>query len=107
MILHQEILSQLKKAGLIEVARGTGGTNAARPIEEITSYDVYLAVDLLEDGDLFHFHENPNPACPVCRNIHTVLDNRLCDIQRAMENEMKKYTIADVVSDIKRCVEAP
>jgi len=54
---------------------------------------------------LFHFHENPNPACPVGRNIHTVLDHRLEDIQKAMENEMKKYTIADVVNDINRCME--
>ena len=27
------------------------------------------------------------------------------DIQKAMENEMKKYTIADVVNDINRCIE--
>lgn len=104
-VIVRKILSQLKNAGLIQVARGTGGTTAARPIEEITFYDVYLAVDLLEDGDLFHFHENPNPACPVGRNIHSALDGRLADIQHAMENEMKKYTIADVVKDIKQCIE--
>ena len=104
-VIIRKILSQLRNAGLIKVARGTGGTTAARPIDEITFYDVCLAVDLLEDGDLFHFHENPNPACPVGRNIHTVLDHRLEDIQKAMENEMKKYTIADVVNDINRCME--
>ncbi|MDO4327507.1 MAG: Rrf2 family transcriptional regulator [bacterium] len=104
-VIIRKILLQLKNAGLIQVARGTGGTTAARPIEEITFYDVYLAVDLLEDGDLFHFHENPNPACPVGRNIHNALDGRLADIQHAMENEMKKYTIADVVKDIKQCIE--
>lgn len=106
-VIIRKILSQLRNAGLIEVARGTGGTTVARPIDEITFYDVYLAVDLLEDGDLFRFHDNPNPACPVGRNIHTALDNKLLDIQGAMENEMKKYTIADVVSDIKRCIETP
>lgn len=101
-VIIRKILSQLKNAGLIEVARGTGGTKAARPIEEITFYDVYLAVDLLEEGELFHFHENPNPACPVGKNIHTALDDKLLRIQGAMENEMKKYTIADVVKDIKK-----
>lgn len=99
-VIIRKILSQLKNAGLIEVARGTGGTTAARPIDQITFYDVYLAVDLLEDGELFHFHENPNPDCPVGRNIHAVLDDKLAHIQEAMENELKKYTIADIVNDL-------
>lgn len=104
-VIIRKLLSQLKNAGLIEVARGTGGTTAARPIEEISFYDVYLAVDLLEAGELFHFHEKPNPDCPVGRNIHRVLDDKLTHIQKAMENEMKKYSIADIVNDIKHCME--
>lgn len=104
-VIIRKILSQLRNAGLIEVARGTGGTTAARPIDEITFYDVYLAVDLLEEGELFHFHEKPNPDCPVGKNIHAALDDKLSQIQKAMENEMKKYTIADVVRDIKSGIE--
>lgn len=106
-VIIRKILSQLRNAGLIEVARGTGGTTATRPIDEITFYDVYLAVDLLEEGELFHFHENPNPNCPVGKNIHTVLNDKLLHIQEAMEREMKRYTIADVVNDIKRCLDEP
>ena len=106
-VIIRKLLSQLKSAGLIEVARGTGGTAITRPIDEITFYDVYKAVDLLEDGELFHFHENPNPNCPVGKNIHTALDDKLLKIQEAMENEMKKYTIADVVNDIKKYIEKP
>lgn len=104
-VIIRKILSQLKNAGLIEVARGTGGTFPARPIGEITFYDVYLAVDLLEDRNLFHFHDNPNPKCPVGRNIHIALDDKLAHIQSAMEEEMKKYTIADVVNDIRQRLE--
>ena len=101
-VIIRKILSQLRNAGLIEVARGTGGTTAARPIDQITFYDVYLAVDLLGEGELFHFHENPNPDFPVGRNIHAVLDDKLMHIQEAMENEMKKYTIADVAREIEK-----
>ena len=106
-VIIRKILSQLRNAGLIEVARGTGGTTATRSIDEITFYDVYQAVDLLEEGELFHFHENPNPNCPVGKNIHIALDDKLLHIQRAMEDEMKKYSIADVVMDIKKCLEVP
>lgn len=105
-VIIRKILSQLRNAGLIEVARGTGGATAARPMKQITFYDVYMAVDLLEEGELFHFHENPNPNCPVGKNIHAVLDDKLLHIQEAMETELKKYTIADVVNDIKKCLEA-
>ena len=106
-VIIRKLLSQLKSAGLIEVARGTGGAAPVRPIDKITFYDVYLAVDLLGEGELFHFHQNPNPDCPVGQNIHMALDDKLLRIQEAMENEMKTYTIADVVRDTKRCLEPP
>lgn len=104
-VIIRKILSQLRNAGLVEVARGTGGATAARPIDRISFYDVYLAVDLLGEGELFHFHENPNIQCPVGRNIHSALDGKLACIQEAMENKMKKYTVADVVNDIRQCSE--
>lgn len=102
-VIIRKILSQLRNAGLIEVARGTGGTKITRPAGEITLYDVYEAVDLLEEGTLFHFHENPNPVCSVGRNIHKALDEKLECIQAAMEDEMRRFTIADVVDQIRQC----
>ena len=68
-VIIRKILGQLKAAGLIEVARGTGGTTIAKPLLEITFLDIYRAVECVEENQLFHFHENPNTACPVGRNI--------------------------------------
>ena len=95
-VIIRRILGQLKSAGLIEVARGTGGITPTRPLSEITFYDVYKAVDPIEDNELFHFHDNPNPECPVGRNIHRLLNDKLEAIQKAMEDEMRKYTIEDL-----------
>ena len=97
-VIIRKILSQLKNAGLIEVARGTGGITITKPLNEITFYDVYEAIEPVENGDLFHFHENPNPECPVGRNIHALLDQKLQAIQGAMEDEMKRYTVEDLRS---------
>ena len=97
-VIIRKILTQLKNAGLIEVARGTGGITVTKPLTEITFYDVYEAIEPVENGDLFRFHENPNPECPVGRNIHTLLDQKLQAIQGAMEDEMKRYTIEDLRS---------
>ncbi len=103
-VIIRRILQQLKAAELITVARGSGGASIAKPLEEITFLDVYRALDCVEYGKLFHFHENPNPKCPVGRNIHQVLDDKLLQIQRAMETEMQKITIADVVQETKKCI---
>lgn len=97
-VIIRKILTQLKNAGLIEVARGTGGITITKPLKEITFYDVYEAIEPLENGDLFRFHENPNPECPVGRNIHRLLDQKLQAIQGAMEDEMKRYTVEDLRS---------
>lgn len=104
-VIIRKILSQLKEAGLIEVKRGPGGAAIARPLEEITFFDVYRSVDCIEENTLFHFHENPNPECPVGKNIHRVLDDKLLRIQAAMEQELRAITLADMNSDLKKCLE--
>jgi len=95
-VIIRKILTQLKNAGLITVARGTGGILPTRPLKEISFYDVYQAIEPVENGDLFNFHSSPNPQCPVGKNIHALLDDKLKTIQLAMENEMKKYTLDDL-----------
>ncbi len=98
-VIIRRTMQALKGAGLIEVKRGTGGMAIARPMDQITLMDIFNAVEPLENGQLFHFHENPNTACPVGRNIHAGLDDKLFSIQNAMEDRMKQITLADVVRD--------
>lgn len=101
-VIIRKLLSQLKDAGLIEVKRGPGGATIVKPIEEITFLDVYRAVDCVGEDALFHFHENPNPDCPVGRNIHNILDDKLIRVQAAMERELASITMADVKKDLQK-----
>lgn len=101
-VIIRKILGQLKGAGLIEVARGTGGTTVAKPLSEITFLDIYYAVECSPNGNLFHFHENPNPDCPVGRNIHHILDDKLLRVQNAMEKELASITLADLKEDTEK-----
>ena len=98
-VIIRKLLQKLKAAGLIEVARGTGGVVIKRPLDEITFLDVYRAVECTPDEELFHFHENPNQKCPVGRNFLSVLDNNLARVQKAMEKELASITLADVKVD--------
>lgn len=98
-VVIRNILSQLKAYGLVEVKRGSGGAKISKSPSMITFYDIYKAVDSIEDEGLFHFHENPNPSCPVGRNIHNVLDDRLFEVQKAMEDKLRSITLDEVLKD--------
>ena len=103
-VVIRRILQQLKKAGIIQVKRGSGGADLARDPEDITLLDVYNAVESIEEGQLFHFHENPNELCPVGRNIHRIMDARLQEIQKAMEDKMRMMTIKEIMEDADKLI---
>lgn len=105
-VIIRRLLQQLKTAGIVNVVRGSGGTEIAKTLENITLLDIYNAVECVEEGNLFYFHKKPNEHCPVGRNIHRVLDGRLEVIQKAMEDEMKAVTISDIVIQAKACMDA-
>lgn len=103
-VIVRKILGQLKAAGLVEVTRGSGGASIPKPLNEISFLDIYNAVECIENGDLFHFHENPNTDCPVGRNIHAVLDDKLMRVQKAMEDELASITLEDIRQDTKKLI---
>lgn len=98
-VIIRNIMSDLKNAGLITTKRGPGGIEITRPLEEISFYDVYEAVEKNKE-ELFNFHDNPNPKCPVGRNIHAALDGTLLNAQKDFENNLKNYKVSDVVQKI-------
>ncbi len=104
-VIVRNVLGQLRNAGIVETRQGSGGAHLAKALDEITLYDIYKAVDCVDDEGLFHFHENPNAKCPVGRNIHKVMDSRLEAAQAALENELKLTTLAEIVSDTKKIIE--
>lgn len=104
-VIVRKILGQLKAAGLVEVARGSGGASIPKPLSEISFLDIYNAVECVENGELFHFHENPNTDCPVGRNIHAVLDDKLMRVQKAMETELSSITLEDIMKDAKKFID--
>ena len=103
-VIVRNVLGQLRNAGIVETRQGSGGAHLAKALDEITLYDIYKAVDCVDDEGLFHFHENPNAECPVGRNIHKAMDGRLEAAQSALENELKSTTLAQVVADTRKMI---
>ncbi len=100
-VMVRTIMGMLKQAGIIESSKGKTGITLAKPLDEITLLDLWRAVDQSDADSLFHFHENPCPQCPVGGNIHAALDGRLTAAQRALEDQLKRTTLADVEKDIR------
>ena len=96
------VISQLREAGILQTKRGSSGAEIAKRLNEITLYDIYKAVGSVDMEGIFHFHEQPNPDCPVGKNIHRVLDQHLIDAQRAMEEKLRTTTLADIVEDTRK-----
>jgi len=100
-VIVRGVISQLREAGIVRTQRGSSGAALAKPLDEITLYDIYRAVGSVDTVEgLFHFHEQPNPACPVGRNIHRALDGHLADAQRAMEARLRQTTMAEIIEAI-------
>lgn len=97
-VIIRNTLGQLKAAGLVTVKAGEGGAFLAEEPKDITLLDVFDAVE--KEEALFHFHENPNPECPVGKNVHAVLDNKLAAIQEAMREKMASITLQDLIDDM-------
>ncbi|MBR3666722.1 MAG: Rrf2 family transcriptional regulator [Ruminococcus sp.] len=104
-VIVRGVLGQLRAAGIVETRQGSGGAHLAKALDEVTLYDIYKAVDCVDDEGLFHFHENPNADCPVGRNIHKAMDGRLQAAQAALENELKSTTLAQVVADTRKIID--
>jgi len=98
-VIVRNILGLLSSAGIVEIKAGVGGASLAKSPNEITLLDIFKAVE--KEESLFHFHENPNPQCPVGRTVHSVMDGKLDNIQSAMENEMARITLKQLVKETK------
>lgn len=103
-VIIRGLMLKLRAAGLIATKRGPGSITLTRSLSDITFLDVYRAVETGGRENLFHFHENPNPKCPVGRNIHRSLDGILQDIQQRFEADLARYTVADVAQNIQSCL---
>lgn len=97
-VIIRKTLGQLKAAGLVEVARGRGGAFLAKTPETITLLDVYQATDSQgEGGQLFGFHKDINPNCPIGYSMHSILDDKLQAAQSALENQLKQTTLEQLM----------
>ena len=95
----RNIVSALKKDGIIDMKFGTGGAKLAVPIQDISLYRICAAVDPKAIDNMIGVHSTPSPFCPVGRNIGSVLDRTYDTIKEDFISSMKSITMERIVND--------
>lgn len=103
-VVIRTIISALKKAGLISVARGTGGAELCLDPADINLYMIYTALEPKGISSLIGIHPCDGRSCPVAQNIRTVLQGPYHKIEDSIRQTMKEITLASILDDFHRCL---
>lgn len=98
-VIIRNILSALKKAGLITVARGPGGAELCRDPSEITLFMIYSALEPGGVTGLIGIHPCDGRSCPVAQNIRAVLQGPYHQIEASIRQTMEQITLASMLED--------
>lgn len=98
-VVIRNILSALKKAGLITVPRGTGGAELCADPSQITLFQIYSALE--PDGltSIIGIHPCDGRPCPIAQNIRKVLEHPYHQIEDAIKEAMEEITLQSMIDD--------
>lgn len=98
-VVIRQVVGHLRTAGLVKTLPGsTGGARLNMDAEQITLGDVY---QLVKADTFFGLHpSDPNPHCPVGRNIQGVLVDVFDQMDELIAGALAEITIADVVQRV-------
>lgn len=95
----RNILSALKKEGILSVRFGTGGATICCPLKEITLYRIYSAIEPDFLSKLIGIHPAPSPFCPVGKNIHNVLDISYRKVRDDLCRSLQAVTLEEIINE--------
>lgn len=104
-VVIRNILSALKKAGLITVARGTGGAELCADPSQITLYQIYSALEPNGLTSVMGIHPCEGRSCPVAQNIRKVLEPPYHKIENAVKNAMEEITLQSIIDDFHAMIQ--
>ncbi len=98
-VIIRNVISSLKKAGLITVMRGTGGAELCIPPSQITLFMIYNALEPDGLSSLIGIHSCSERACPVAQNIQNVLSTPYHKIENSIKETMETITLQSMIDD--------
>lgn len=104
-VVIRNILSALKKAGLITVPRGTGGAQLCAQPSQITLYQIYAALEPRGVTSIIGIHPCDGRPCPVAKNIRKVLESPYQKIENAVKETMEGITLQSMIDEFHHMVQ--
>lgn len=100
-VIIRNIFVKLKKAGLLNISTGTVGTSLAKAPEEISLWDVYVAVESDKTDDLFKMHSNMSKVCPLGSKLRNLLICHLDSAVNAIKSQLSCVSLAKMTEEIR------
>lgn len=104
-VVIRNILSSLKKAGIITVTRGTGGAKLNIDPSKITLYMIYKAIEPNGIHSIIGIHKCSSLECPVAQNIKDVLIPEYKKIENAIKESMKNITLESMIKNFENIIQ--
>jgi DNA-binding IscR family transcriptional regulator len=99
-VIIRRLLLSLQRARLVDTCKGAGsGSRLNRSPGRINLAEIYQAVEEVEP--FATPPRRPNASCPVGHCIRKELDRIFASAQRALERDLEKTSLADVISAVK------
>ena len=92
----RQLMSALRKSGLISSVQGHPRPSLAKAPSAITLLDIYQAVEGTKP--LLHLDTHTNPECGVGVQIQLSLQDYFDQIQQTAENEMQQITLQNILN---------
>ena len=100
-VLVRKEISNLRNHGLIDSKEGkNGGATLAKPAEKIQLSEVFHAVQ--QASLLGNSKNEPNPDCPVGKQIKQRLDHLYQEIEGALLLKLEKMSLADFLRQFQQ-----
>ena len=99
-VIIRRLLLSLQRAKLVDTCKGAGaGSRLNRSPGRINLAEIYQAV---EEAEPFATPpRKPNTTCPVGHCIRKELDRIFASARKAMERDLEKTSLADVINGVK------
>lgn len=101
-VIVRRLLLALQRAKLVDTCKGAGsGSRLNYSPKRINMAQVYRAVEAV--GAFTTPPRKPNADCPVGHCMREELEKIFVSAQNALEKDLEKTTLADVISSVKAC----
>ena len=96
----RQLMSALRKAGLLASVKGHPRPTLIKEPEDITLLDVYRAIE--GDKPILHQDTHTNPDCGVGVNIQLTLRDYYDEIQKVAEDRMRAITWQNIINTYRQ-----